>query len=77
VKRTKDTKISDDHTSELRDLRTTTRNSLRGLRKFFDEPRQEGGFQTCPYSRFFLAPFAFFAAILLFGCGFAALSSSW
>ena len=39
---------------------------------------QEGGFQTRPYdSQFFSAPFAFFAAILLFGCVVAALVPSW
>jgi hypothetical protein len=36
------------------------------------------GFQTRPYdSQFFFAPYAFFAAILFFGCGFAALGPSW
>jgi hypothetical protein len=36
--------------------------------------RRDGGFQTRPFSsRFFIAPFGFFAAILLFGRGFAAL----
>jgi hypothetical protein len=36
---------------------------------------REGGFQTRPYDfRFYLAPFAFFAATLLSGCGFAALA---
>ncbi|MGZ9188416.1 MAG: hypothetical protein ACXW6R_27465, partial [Candidatus Binatia bacterium] len=40
--------------------------------------RQEGGLQTRPYNcRFFFASFALFAAILPFGCGFAALGSSW
>jgi hypothetical protein len=39
---------------------------------------REGGFKTRPYdSRFFFAPFAFFAAILPFGCGYAALGPSW
>jgi hypothetical protein len=46
-------------------LRTTIRDNLRGWRKFLDAPKRNN-------SRFFFAPFAFFAAILLFGYSSAA-----
>ena len=59
----------------LCDLCATIRDSLRGLRKFLDAPNPRRRVSNPPHdSRFFFAPFAFFAffaAILLFGCGYA------
>jgi hypothetical protein len=43
------------------------------LGKFLDAPKPRGRVSNPPDSGFFFAPFAFFAAILLFGCGSAAL----
>jgi hypothetical protein len=71
---TKDRKVSDRFNSELRALRTTFRYSLSDLRKFLDAPNPRGRVLNPPLRLpIFFAPFAFLAAILLFGCGSAAL----
>jgi hypothetical protein len=78
TKGTKGLDISDNLNSDLRDLRITIRDSFRGLGKFLDAPEPRGRVSNPPLRLpIFFALFAFFAAILPFGCGCAALGPSW
>ncbi|MGZ9142986.1 MAG: hypothetical protein ACXW4O_11690, partial [Candidatus Binatia bacterium] len=53
--------------------RSTIRDNSSGLGKFLDAQKPRGRVSHPP--RYFFAPFAFFAAILLFSCGSAALTA--